>query len=223
MNIDRTTKRSSNRQVCAYCACLLLLLVAVPLLLPQKASARASGQAGTPANPAAPAAPPISGSLAAAAESLRTSLLEVQLAGDAEAGRAALAAAHQQYTTTFAEPFAALAPDTAQHIESGFAAAAQGLAAGSAAAVAAARATIWTGVLEGAHRALLATVSTGDTEAAQRWLQVREFSQATRFVRPSANATIALKPQEDHPGRGRGRPDAGLSDTWLYQRLSRGL
>ena len=165
MNSDMTTKHSYTRQVCV---CLLALLTAVFLavflsvflLLPQKAGA----QAGT----AAPAAPPASGSLAAAAESLRTNLLEAQLAGDAEAGQAALAAAHAQYTTMFAEPFAAHAPDAAQRIEAGFAAAAQGLAAGNPPAVAAARAAIWTGVLDGAYHALLAAVSSGETAAAQR-------------------------------------------------------
>ena len=185
MNIDKTTKRNSNRQVCACCACLLVRSVAVPLLAPRKASA----QAGT----AAPAAPPTSISLAAAAESLRTRLLDAQLAGDAVAGQAALESAHRQYMVAFAEPFAAQAPAAAQRIEAGFAAATQGIATGDQAAVAAAKATIWTGVLDGAYRALLAAVHDGETAAAQRWLQVREFSQATRFVRPGADATIALK------------------------------
>ena len=131
---------------------------------------KASAQAGT----AAPAAPPTSISLAAAAESLRTRLLDAQLAGDAVAGQAALESAHRQYMVAFAEPFAAQAPAAAQRIEAGFAAATQGLATGDQAAVAAAKATIWTGVLDGAYRALLAAVNDGETAAAQRWLQVRE-------------------------------------------------
>lgn len=157
--------------------CLLSLLLALP--------APALAQAAAPAKP----------SLPAAAETLRAALVQVQMQQpyDPDAAQNTLAGARQGYDQAFAIAFAAAAPQTAQQIEASFAAAQRAITEGEAPALAAARASIWTGVLDAAHQSLLAALAAGDAATAQSWLQVREYRQATRFLRPAADATLALQ------------------------------
>jgi high-affinity iron transporter len=132
--------------------------------------------------------------LGVAAEALRTHLLDaqLQLPDDGATAQAALAAARQEYAAFFAPAFAAAAPETAAQIEESFAAAQQSLDAVDPVGLAVARAGIWTGVLGGAYQGLEAATAAGDAAAAQRWLPVREFREATRVTRPRADATLAL-------------------------------
>jgi high-affinity iron transporter len=161
---------------------ILICLLGLLLALPAPAFAQA-------------AAPPATPTLPAAAEALRAALVQVQMQQpyDLPAAQAALAAARQSYDTTFAAAFAATAPQAAQRIEAGFAEAERALNSSAAPALAAARAAIWTGLLDAAHQSLLAALAAGDAAAAQSWLQVREYRQATRFLRPAADATLALQ------------------------------
>jgi high-affinity iron transporter len=57
---------------------------------------------------------------------------------------------------------------------------------------AAARATVWTVVLETAAVEAIAATRRGDVDAARAWLLVREFRPPTRFSRAAADATLAL-------------------------------
>jgi high-affinity iron transporter len=57
---------------------------------------------------------------------------------------------------------------------------------------AAARAQIWTGLLYGGYSVVTGALQHGDTSTARRWLSVREFRHANRFVRPNADATRAV-------------------------------
>ena len=61
------------------------------------------------------------------------------------------------------------------------------------AAFAAARARLWTTLLRSSFDATLKSIEAGDTEGAATWLVLREFRQATRFSRPGADATLALR------------------------------
>ena len=60
------------------------------------------------------------------------------------------------------------------------------------AALAAARAEVWTAMLAGSYRATLAAVQDGRVAEARAWLLVREFRPPTRFSRPGAEGTRAL-------------------------------
>lgn len=160
----------------------LLCLAGLLLALPQAAAAQTAAE--TP-----------SAALVTAAETLRSTLVEVQMEQpyDLAAAQSALAAAQANYSRSFAAAFADDAPAAAQQIEAAFAAAQQALVDGNAPALAAARAAIWTGVLDAAHQSLLAALQQGDAAAAQEWLAVREYRQATRFLRPGSDAALALQ------------------------------
>ena len=68
-------------------------------------------------------------------------------------------------------------------------------------ALAAARGDVQAALLRGAAAATLAAVEAGDPARARRWLLLREFRTATRYTRPGADATVALRELE------RGRTD----------------
>jgi high-affinity iron transporter len=74
-----------------------------------------------------------------------------------------------------------------------FSQAQQALNAGDSVAFAAARAALWTGLLNASYQEIQRAIENNDAETAKRWLSLREFRQATRFSRPNADATIAIK------------------------------
>ncbi|MCU0492221.1 MAG: FTR1 family protein [Chloroflexaceae bacterium] len=129
---------------------------------------------------------------AEAGESIRATLVQLQLKlNDAAAPQ--LEAARQTYTSALAPTLARSAAANDNTVREGFAAAAQALRAGDGAAFADARAQIWTGVLGGSYHVVEAATAAGDVETAQAWLPLREFRTATRFSRPNADATLALR------------------------------
>ena len=66
------------------------------------------------------------------------------------------------------------------------------VASGDHAALATARAVVWTTILRASRREATAAAAAGDVEAARSWLLVREFRPPTRFSRAAADATVAL-------------------------------
>ncbi len=64
--------------------------------------------------------------------------------------------------------------------------------AGDEPALAAARAEVWTIVLQASLREAVRASGRGDVAGARAWLLVREFRPPTRFSRASADATVAL-------------------------------
>ena len=56
-----------------------------------------------------------------------------------------------------------------------------------------ARTDAWAGILREAQRRATAAAGHGDVETARAWLLVREFRPPTRFSRPGADATLALR------------------------------
>mgnify|MGYP002780579132 FL=1 len=64
---------------------------------------------------------------------------------------------------------------------------------GDAVAFASARATLWTSLLHASYEKVQSAIQNNDAETAKRWLSLREFRQATRFSRPNADATLAVK------------------------------
>lgn len=69
----------------------------------------------------------------------------------------------------------------------------QTLTEGDVVAFAAARAMLWTLLLNAGYEQVQMAIQNNDAETAKRWLSLREFRQATRFSRPNADATVALK------------------------------
>lgn len=161
------------------CQRSLYFALVVVLLWPGAAFAQ-SGQNG-----AAPAQ---------AAETLRTALVQAQLALISEPTTAAeqLMAAVTTYQATWTQPLRQSAPTVDQQIQAAFQAAEKAVQGNDATALAIARTQVWTGLLTGAQGVVAAAVQTGDLTTAQQWLAVREFRHATRFSRPNADATLAL-------------------------------
>ncbi|MGB3328501.1 MAG: FTR1 family protein [Thermomicrobiales bacterium] len=61
------------------------------------------------------------------------------------------------------------------------------------AALASARGRLWTAMLGAAQAETIAAVRANDAETAASWLLLREFRPTTKFARPGADATLALK------------------------------
>ncbi len=132
---------------------------------------------------------------AQAAETLRTALLQAQLTLPSEPVEAQrqVAEARDTYIRLLAAPLTKAAPETHRRIEAGFAAAETALETQDAPALAVARAQIWTGLLAGSYQVVESALQQGQDQTAREWLPLREFRQATRFSRPNADATLAVK------------------------------
>jgi len=125
------------------------------------------------------------------AEAIRSQLLQAQfeLSNPAEA-RALLEDAQAAYRNLRLEIHAPeLVPAASRVLED----AEQALRSGDAVALARARATLWTLLLEASYQVVESALSRGDGETARTWLALREFRHATRFSRPNTDATLALK------------------------------
>ncbi|MGH2615052.1 MAG: FTR1 family protein [Thermomicrobiales bacterium] len=132
------------------------------------------------------------------AQAIRSHLFDAQaalLADDVQAAVAAVAAADAE-VERLAPAFdadAAIVPA----LESGLATAGDAATRGDAAGLALAHGQIWATLVRGAYAQTLAAVASGETEAAAAWLLLRDFRVTTRFDRPNADATLAIKAWRD--------------------------
>lgn len=129
-----------------------------------------------------------------AAETLRSLLVQAQLAmsDDPAAAGEMVQTAAVLYQDALAPTLSAAAPQAAQRAAAGLAEAAEAAAASDPIHLAAARAQVWTALLDGAMSVVQEAIATGRGDQAQSWLLVREFRQATRFSRPSADAAVVV-------------------------------
>jgi high-affinity iron transporter len=157
----------------------------------------------------------------AAADAVREGLFRAQealLAADPDAAAAALGGAQE----TAVSAFAAFTPEVRARLESGFTAGQTAVAAGDAAALAAARGGIQGAIYWGAYQQVQTAVSAGDGAAAERWLLVRDYRPSTRFARPDAEATLAVRQMGALDAESvAAQVDADLLDT--YQARLNGL
>ena len=151
-----------------------------------------------------------SASLATSAEVVRSYLFDAQSAlmpGDTTGAAEAVASAVQK-ANPLIDGFGRDS-DEAQQLAQGLAAATAAAAFGDSARVAFARAQVWTSVLAGALERTISAIGAGDITSAQAWLLVRDFRPSTRFARPSAGATLALRDLE----RGILTPEAAVAEV----------
>ena len=129
-----------------------------------------------------------------AAETLRAALVDaqLQLIDDPLAAQASLQEAANLYNTALAPSLSLAAPESDERVRQGLDMAAKAVAVKDAPAFAAARAQVWTAVLDGSYRTVQSAIAAGNGADARAWLAVREFRQATRFSRPDADATLAV-------------------------------
>jgi high-affinity iron transporter len=120
------------------------------------------------------------------AETIRSNLLQAQLELLTSPEEA------KSFLETAKLAFAALGLND-ETIAAQFNQAEQALNAGDSVTFAAARATLWTSLLQTSYEKVQSAIQNDDAETAKRWLSLREFRQATRFSRPNADATLAVK------------------------------
>lgn len=129
------------------------------------------------------------------AEEIRSALFNAQMAlgSDSQTAENALAAAEQVYQNSLAVELTSAAPQQAGEVSAAFAALHVALENSDAPAFAFSRARVWTGILGGSLVLVEGAVQAGQLVQAQNWLPVREYRTATRFSRPNADATLALR------------------------------
>ena len=162
-------------------------------------------------------------------------------AAQADAATEPWAEADETRDALFAAQAALLGDDPAaagEHVAAAEAAAPQGLPADAAAllataleqaataaaagddnALAGARGLAQGAIYWGGYTAARAALAAGDAETAGQWLLVRDFRPSTRFARPDADATLALRALADAPSADAGAAalaqlDADLLDTY---------
>ena len=134
----------------------------------------------------------VAASPASLAETVRSSLVDAQLGLmlSPASARAPLQKARAAYAKL---GLAGLEPTLHTHAETALTRAEEAVKKGDEADFAAAKAQLWTALLDAGFRRTLTAIRQDNPEAAASWLVLREFRQATRFSRPDADATLALR------------------------------
>jgi len=129
------------------------------------------------------------------AGSLRKTLFNAQTAlavDDATAATQQTSAAQAVYRDALANAIRETAPAVDAQITTAFATATNAVSAKDSAAFAAARAHLWTALLNGSAQVTLRAVEKGDVATAQAWFDLREFRASSKFSRPGADGALAL-------------------------------
>lgn len=127
-------------------------------------------------------------------ETVRTALFDAQtamLTGDAETAKTRTADAVSAAQTLVA----AFGSDTVpgQRLNADLAAATTAVTANDTVGFAALRGDIATAILLGSYQMTRTAIQSGDAATASTWLLVRDFRSSTKFSRPGADATLAIK------------------------------
>lgn len=131
-----------------------------------------------------------------AAESIRQLLFQAQvdtLSGNSPSAIASIQLALQHFDETIKPVIRLVEPKLASELTEYFQAAQQAAQSQRVVTLASLRGRIWSELLHASTAVVLDALENGDTTIASRWLMLREFRTATRFTRPSADATLALK------------------------------
>jgi high-affinity iron transporter len=131
-----------------------------------------------------------------AASNVRDALFDAQtelIIGTPGAAEGAVARGAKAYRGQLRNGIRSADPAADRAARVALAAAAKAVSGKDSAALAAARGALRAAIFRGSYAATLAAVDRGDAAAAKSWLLLREFRTATRFTRPGANATLAVK------------------------------
>lgn len=165
------------------CSRLLSVLLLALVLLPLAGRSIPVG-----AQSLAEAPPGITG------QAIRSGLFDAQaalLAGDP--AQAAQGVADAQAAADHLLPLFTADPAVAPAIEEDLAAANAAVKANDAEGLAIASGQVWATLMRGAYAETLAAVGAGDAKAAASWLLLRDFRLTTRFDRPNADSTVAVR------------------------------
>ncbi|NWG15734.1 MAG: iron permease [Chloroflexi bacterium] len=157
------------------------------------------------------------------ARAVQERLFDAQVAllrGDTAAAESAVTDARSLYAAGFEGTFTGNLRDIERRITAAFDRALAGTQAGDGVQLAAARGMIWTSLLDGSSRMVAAAVESNDASAAALWLPLRDFRVSTRFSRPGADATLAVKALQEGkmlPAAALEAVRADLLDTYQAQ------
>ena len=129
------------------------------------------------------------------ADAVKKNLSQAQLAslsGDKAGAARAVAQAEKIYREQLAAFARSGSAGTNRTLQQAFELAATATQNSDAPAFASASASVWTALLRLGYTQTLTALQRGDVAAARRWLLLREFRPASRFVRPNTNATEVL-------------------------------
>jgi high-affinity iron transporter len=129
------------------------------------------------------------------AEEIRASLFNAQIniPSDIPSAQSEMEQAESAYQGQFQQTILAAAPESNELILAGFAQMKLAISNSSPSDFALARAQVWTSILDGSYVIVEQAIQQDQPETAQTWLPVREYRTATRFSRPNADATLAVK------------------------------
>ncbi|MBL8080223.1 MAG: FTR1 family protein [Anaerolineales bacterium] len=129
------------------------------------------------------------------AEQIRSSLFTAQMsfASDPSVTQMEFDRARSAYADEFQRAIVDADVKVDESIRAGFEQMQAAITNNSAADFALARAQTWTAILHGSYLVVEHAIQNNRPDLAQSWLPVREYRTATRFSRPNADATLALK------------------------------
>jgi high-affinity iron transporter len=129
------------------------------------------------------------------AEEIRASLFNAQIniPSDIPSAQSEMERAESAYLGQFQQTILTAAPQQDETILAGFAQMKLAISNSSPSDFALARAQVWTSILDGSYVIVEQAIQKDQPETAQTWLPVREYRTATRFSRPNADATLAVK------------------------------
>jgi high-affinity iron transporter len=165
------------------CSRLLSVLLLALVLLPSLGRSVPTGAQSLTESP-----PGITG------QAIRSGLFDAQaalLAGDPAQAMGSVAEA--QAAADRLLPLITADPAIAPAIEADLAAAQAAVEANDAEGLAIVSGQIWATLMRGAYAETLAAVEAGDADAAASWLLLRDFRMTTRFDRPNADSTVAVR------------------------------
>lgn len=131
-----------------------------------------------------------------AVENIRQVLFDAQVAlmsGDNEAAVSAVQEGEQLYRDVLSAPIANAATILNERVLARFTAMKDAGHESDLLAFAALRGQIWADLLNSSSQAVYAAIADGDSGTAARWLALRDFRLSTRFSRPGADATLAVR------------------------------
>ncbi|MAS32688.1 MAG: iron permease [Anaerolineaceae bacterium] len=157
------------------------------------------------------------------AENLRQSLFNAQVALMSDDPSTALKAVDEAaalYQSGLHDTIADVVPEQAAELQAAFLDARDIVADGHVPMLAALRSQIWTGVLRASSEVVFAAIAEENVTQASTWLPLRDFRTSTRFSRPGADATLALRALRDGemtPADALAAVRADLLDTYQAQ------
>jgi high-affinity iron transporter len=131
-----------------------------------------------------------------AASSIRNTLFSAQsalLSNDTTGAVSQVGTATTRYQQILRPAILKAAPEVASNLDDAFNTALKAAQSADSLGLAAARSRVWTELVQASFRVVMQALQNSDKATAQDWLQLRDFRTPTKFSRPGADSTLAMK------------------------------